>query len=176
MEIKCTHPDHVDGQSCEERAVGCHSSCDCCIAIESRPTAAQLRSILFALPVAYDAVSPFKLYCGDGSEALFLGESARNVYEQSQVLYAVEDQDAPTYYRLVPLGSHADCCPDTEPKYCHHGSDDCPVCEQQDDLARECREQSGVTGSWQALSAEVERLKQENRELRTMLSLAEVLC
>ena len=26
----CTHPDHVDGQSCEDRAVGCRRDCPCC--------------------------------------------------------------------------------------------------------------------------------------------------
>lgn len=26
----CTHPDHVDGQSCEDRAVGCRADCPCC--------------------------------------------------------------------------------------------------------------------------------------------------
>ena len=29
--VKCTHPDHVDGQSCEDRAVGCHPDCECCM-------------------------------------------------------------------------------------------------------------------------------------------------
>ena len=29
--IKCTHPDHVEGESCEDRAVGCHPNCECCM-------------------------------------------------------------------------------------------------------------------------------------------------
>ena len=28
--IVCTHPDHVDGQSCEEGAIGCDAKCVCC--------------------------------------------------------------------------------------------------------------------------------------------------
>lgn len=28
--MKCEHPDHVDGQSCEDRAVGCSKDCECC--------------------------------------------------------------------------------------------------------------------------------------------------
>ena len=28
--MKCTHPDHIDGQSCEEHAVGCNEECECC--------------------------------------------------------------------------------------------------------------------------------------------------
>jgi hypothetical protein len=26
----CTHPNHVDGESCFDRAVGCHPDCRCC--------------------------------------------------------------------------------------------------------------------------------------------------
>jgi len=29
--MKCQHPDHVDGQSCEDRAVACHQGCECCL-------------------------------------------------------------------------------------------------------------------------------------------------
>lgn len=29
--VKCTHPDHVEGESCEDRAVGCHPNCKCCM-------------------------------------------------------------------------------------------------------------------------------------------------
>jgi len=29
--IECTHPDHVPGVSCEDRAVGCRASCRCCM-------------------------------------------------------------------------------------------------------------------------------------------------
>jgi hypothetical protein len=28
--VECTHPDHVDGKSCEDHAVGCHKDCRCC--------------------------------------------------------------------------------------------------------------------------------------------------
>lgn len=28
--MKCEHPDHVDGKSCEDYAVGCHKDCPCC--------------------------------------------------------------------------------------------------------------------------------------------------
>ena len=31
--MKCTHPNHVDGQSCEDHAVGCHKDCRCCCPI-----------------------------------------------------------------------------------------------------------------------------------------------
>ena len=31
--MKCTHPNHVDGQSCEDHAVGCHKDCRCCIPV-----------------------------------------------------------------------------------------------------------------------------------------------
>lgn len=30
-EVKCTHPDHIDGKTCEDRAVGCNSLCVCCM-------------------------------------------------------------------------------------------------------------------------------------------------
>jgi len=29
--MNCEHPDHVDGVSCEDRAVGCHKDCECCM-------------------------------------------------------------------------------------------------------------------------------------------------
>lgn len=29
-QVNCKHPDHVDGQSCEDRAVGCNKDCECC--------------------------------------------------------------------------------------------------------------------------------------------------
>lgn len=29
--VACTHPDHVDGTSCEDRAVGCSPHCKCCM-------------------------------------------------------------------------------------------------------------------------------------------------
>lgn len=29
--MNCTHPDHVDGKSCEDYAVACHQGCDCCL-------------------------------------------------------------------------------------------------------------------------------------------------
>lgn len=29
--IECSHPDHVPGVSCEERAVGCALTCNCCM-------------------------------------------------------------------------------------------------------------------------------------------------
>lgn len=35
--VACNHPDHVEGQSCEDRAVACHPDCVCC-----RPNAAAL--------------------------------------------------------------------------------------------------------------------------------------
>ncbi len=31
----CTHPDHVDGVSCLDRAVGCAPDCACCLAPET---------------------------------------------------------------------------------------------------------------------------------------------
>lgn len=31
MPNKCTHPDHIDGVSCADRAVGCSKDCGCCI-------------------------------------------------------------------------------------------------------------------------------------------------
>ena len=27
---QCTHPDHQEGQSCEDHAVSCHKDCECC--------------------------------------------------------------------------------------------------------------------------------------------------
>lgn len=30
--MKCTHPDHVDGMLCVDRAVGCSRNCACCMA------------------------------------------------------------------------------------------------------------------------------------------------
>lgn len=29
--IECTHPDHVDGTYCIDRAIGCHKECKCCM-------------------------------------------------------------------------------------------------------------------------------------------------
>jgi hypothetical protein len=29
--VECTHPDHVEGVSCEDRAVGCSPFCVCCM-------------------------------------------------------------------------------------------------------------------------------------------------
>ncbi len=29
--MKCTHPDHNDQETCEDRAVGCHRKCKCCM-------------------------------------------------------------------------------------------------------------------------------------------------
>ncbi len=29
---KCTHPDHIEGTNCSERAVGCSIHCFCCMA------------------------------------------------------------------------------------------------------------------------------------------------
>jgi hypothetical protein len=31
MTHKCTHPDHNEHETCEDRAVGCHKDCECCI-------------------------------------------------------------------------------------------------------------------------------------------------
>lgn len=30
-EVKCTHPDHIDGKTCKDRAVGCSPLCVCCM-------------------------------------------------------------------------------------------------------------------------------------------------
>lgn len=35
--VKCTHPDHEDGKSCTDYAVGCHVDCECCIPQDQRP-------------------------------------------------------------------------------------------------------------------------------------------
>lgn len=29
--MKCLHPDHVDGKSCEDYTVACHQNCTCCL-------------------------------------------------------------------------------------------------------------------------------------------------
>ncbi len=29
--MNCTHPDHVDGKSCEDYTVACHQHCTCCL-------------------------------------------------------------------------------------------------------------------------------------------------
>lgn len=28
--MNCTHPDHNENETCEDRAVGCHKDCQCC--------------------------------------------------------------------------------------------------------------------------------------------------
>lgn len=35
--MKCIHPDHIDGESCEDYAVNCHEDCTCCAPYENRP-------------------------------------------------------------------------------------------------------------------------------------------
>ena len=39
--MKCTHPDHNDNETCENRAVGCHPDCLCCIVPHPTITNAQ---------------------------------------------------------------------------------------------------------------------------------------
>ena len=29
--MKCQHPDHEEGKSCEDRAVACNQACECCL-------------------------------------------------------------------------------------------------------------------------------------------------
>lgn len=36
--MNCTHPDHVDGISCEDRAIGCSADCTCCMGNDFDPT------------------------------------------------------------------------------------------------------------------------------------------
>ena len=32
--MKCEHPDHQDGMSCEDRAVACNKDCTCCLPVQ----------------------------------------------------------------------------------------------------------------------------------------------
>lgn len=34
---KCDHPDHVEGEVCEERSVGCSKHCTCCMGSTATP-------------------------------------------------------------------------------------------------------------------------------------------
>jgi len=44
--MKCTHPDHVDGQSCEGGAVGCSILCRCCCPSDDYNKMQRFRGIL----------------------------------------------------------------------------------------------------------------------------------
>jgi hypothetical protein len=67
--MKCKHPDHVEGVSCEARAVGCHSECPCCmgsysaeIAKQARETSEYLREVTAEhIAMAIRAAVPFEL-------------------------------------------------------------------------------------------------------------------
>lgn len=73
--VLCTHPDHVAGTSCADRAVACHPDCVCCrpeaAAMErdlARAEVEQLRGAIDALVAGDIRVKPTSaaklLYCG----------------------------------------------------------------------------------------------------------------
>lgn len=56
MDFKCQHPDHVDGESCLDRAVGCHKDCRCCMHFTEEEVIA-LAKKKYGKPVCVDHLS-----------------------------------------------------------------------------------------------------------------------
>lgn len=58
--MKCTHPNHVDGQSCEDHAVGCHKDCRCCCPIYFIDWNGLIRPDYVGMTVRKKSGKPFK--------------------------------------------------------------------------------------------------------------------
>lgn len=92
--MNCKHPDHNDKETCEDRAVGCHKDCICCMGELARKnreikTVGELREFL------KDSPDNAQLICGIYQPFLF-DEEARFFKSEGMVYIEV-----PNYSGLI---------------------------------------------------------------------------
>ena len=67
MRHKCTHPDHNDKETCQERAVSCNINCPCCVELKDYKIG-QVVSLKVKQPIKGKIVGLHGVFCWVASE------------------------------------------------------------------------------------------------------------